>query len=136
MPIFSALPHFFCWPAAADTQIDRLRQLNSEVNVLLPFASALWNTTARTELIEEEARRRPYSRNQLSVAFAPKELDDFGRYAAEVVRHYRRRQPRPVTTYQILNEALYTHYALPQAFGYKLDDYMQLLETTRRQRTS
>jgi len=121
----------FDW-TVADQQINRVRELDSEVDVLLPFPSAHWNTTAKPELIEQEARRRSYGREQLRVAFAPKDLNDFGVYAAEVVRHYRQGRPRPVTTYQILNEALYTHYALPQGFGYTLEDYLRLLETAWR----
>lgn len=121
----------FDW-TAADEQIDRVRELDSEVDVLLPFPSAHWNSTAKSKLVEQEARRGSYGREQLKVAFAPKDLNDFGAYAAEVVRHYRDRRPHPVTTYQILNEALYTHYALPQGFGYTLDDYLRLVEVAWR----
>ena len=121
----------FDW-TAADTQIDRVRELDSEVDVLLPFPSALWNTTARPEMVEQEARAATTRRAQLQVAFAPKDMNDFGAYAAAVVRHYRGSLPRPVTTYQILNEAVYTSYALPQRFGYKLDDYLRLLEIAWR----
>ncbi len=121
----------FDW-TAADQPIDRVRQLNSEVDVLLPFPSALWNTTAKPELVEREARRKTYGREVLQVSFAPKDLQDFGAYAAEVVRHYCQSRPRPVTTYQILNEALYTSYALPQRFGYTLEDYLRLLEIAWR----
>jgi hypothetical protein len=121
----------FDW-TVADAQIDRVRRLNSEVEVLLPFPSALWNTTAKPELVEQAARSGDYGRAQLQVAFAAKDPRDFGEYAAAVVRHYRGSQPRPVTTYQILNEALYTSYALPQRFGYTLADYLRLLETASR----
>src|SRR5208283_4105889 len=67
----------FDW-TMADQQINRVRELDSEVDVLLPFPSAHWNTTARPELIEREARRGSYGREQLRVAFAPKDLNDFG----------------------------------------------------------
>ncbi len=117
----------FDW-TVADQQIHRVLDINSQVDVLLPFPSAHWNTTATPELVEQAAREG-HGRDQLQVAFAPKDLNDFGAYAAEVVRHYRQSGPRPVTTYQILNEALYTTYALPQRFGYTLDDYLKLLET-------
>ena len=120
----------FDW-TVADEQINRVQALNSEVDVLLPFPSANWNSTAKPELVEQAARGGGYSRDQLQVAFAPKDLKEFGVYAAEVVRHYRQSSPRPVTTYQILNEALYTSYALPQQFGYTLEDYLRLLETAQ-----
>ena len=45
-----------------------------------------------------------YLGSRLPLAYAPKDLNDFGRYAAETVRHYRRGQPRGVTHFQILNE--------------------------------
>ena len=78
--------------------------------------------------------RRPrasdgYLRLALPLAYAPTDLDDFGRYAAEVVRHYRQARPRGVTHFQILNEPVYTDYALPRQFGYALADYLRLLET-------
>ena len=71
-------------------------------------------------------------RKRLPLSYAPKDLDDFGRYAAEVARHYLKTQPRPVTHFQILNEPLYTDYALPRRFGYTLADYLRLLETAER----
>ena len=50
------------------------------------------------------------------MAYAPKDLNDFGHYAATVVEHYRRSGPRPVTHYQILNGPVYTSYALPRVW--------------------
>ncbi len=107
-------------------------QQNSEVEVLLPFPSALWSTTARTAEIAKSAGRDSYLRSRLPVAYAPEDLDDFGRYAAETVRHYRQARPRPVTHFQILNEPVYTDYALPRKFGYTVDDYIRLLEVAHR----
>jgi hypothetical protein len=37
-----------------------------------------------------------------------------------------------VTHYQILNEPVYTDYALPRKFGYTLEDYLALLDTAYR----
>ena len=62
----------------------------------------------------------------------PQDLADFGKYAAEVVRRYRQEQPHAVTHYQILNEPIYTNYALPRQFGYTLADYLRLLEAGSR----
>ena len=55
-------------------------------------------------------------------------------YAAETVRHYRQflksssfhDSALPLCV-QILNEPVYTDYALPQQFGYSVDDYIALL---------
>ena len=37
-----------------------------------------------------------------------------------------------MTHFQILNEPVYTDYALPRQFGYTLDDYLRLLEIAYR----
>ncbi len=115
-----------------DAQIHRVLGLNSQVEVLLPFPSASWSTTARREEVEKEAGQDGYLRARLPLAYAPKNLNDFGHYAATAVEHYRRSGPRPVTHYQILNEPVYTSYALPRQFGYSLDDYLRLLDTAYR----
>jgi hypothetical protein len=106
--------------------------LDSEVEVLLPFPSASWSTTARPDEVAKAAGQDGYLRARMPLAYAPKELDDFGRYAAQVVRHYRGRAPRAVTHYQILNEPVYTSYALPRQFGYALGDYLRLLAAAHR----
>lgn len=121
----------FDW-TVADQQIDRVLAMNSEVEVLLPFPSAAWSTTARAEDVAEAAGTDSYLRARLPLACAPEDLNDFGRYAAETVRHYRQRAPRRVTHFQILNEPVYTDYALPRRFGYTLDDYLRLLEVAHR----
>lgn len=116
----------------ADEQIRRVLQLDCQVEVLLPFPSSSWSTSAREEVIRKAAPLRGYLRSRLQVAFAPQNLEDFANYAAEVVRRYRSEQPHAVTHYQILNEPIYTNYALPREFGYALDDYLKLLEVSYR----
>jgi hypothetical protein len=113
---------------AADEQIRRVQQLDSEVEVLLPFPSAKWSTTARPEEVAKAAGDSSYLRERLPVAYAPKDLADFGRYAVQVARRYATGSNRPVTHIQVLNEPVYTDYALPRQFGYTLDDYLRLLE--------
>lgn len=115
-----------------DQQIRRVLGLNSEVEVLLPFPSTSWSTRARSDEVAKAAGGDSYLRTRLPLAYAPKNLSDFGRYAAETVRHYHRSESRGVTHFQILNEPVYTDYALPQQFGYKLEDYLQLLEVAYR----
>jgi hypothetical protein len=117
--------------AAADAQINRVLALDSEVEVLLPFPSANWSSSAPSAVVARAASGK-YPDSRLPVAFAPKDQHDFDRYAAEVVRHYRAAQPRPVTTYQILNEPVYTDYALPRQKGYGLGDYLRLLSSAYR----
>ena len=116
----------------ADPQIQRVLNLDSQVEVLLPFPSANWSTTARAEEVEKAAGNDTYLRTRLPLSYAPADLNDFGAYAAAVARHYAQSQPRAVTHFQILNEPVYTDYALPRKFGYGLADYLRLLEVGSR----
>lgn len=121
----------FDW-TVADQQIRRVLGLNSEVEVLLPFPAASWSTSALADEVAKAAGNDSYLRARLPLAYAPKDLSDFGRYAAETVRHYRGSQPRDVTHFQILNEPVYTDYALPRKFGYTMEDYLRLLDVAYR----
>ncbi len=118
-----------------DAQIGRVADLGGHVEILLPFPSASWSTSARPEAVARAAGRDGSLRSRLPMAYAPKDLGDFGRYAAETVRHYRRfktpslRQDALFPLYvQVLNEPVYTDYALPRQFGYSVDDYVKLLQ--------
>ncbi|MHC1769118.1 MAG: hypothetical protein AB9869_33355 [Verrucomicrobiia bacterium] len=121
----------FNW-TVPDQQIGRVLGLNGQVEVLLPFSSTLWSTTARPEEVAKAAGGNSYLGARLPLAYAPAALSDFGRYAAEAVRRYRQARPNGVTHFQILNEPVYTDYALPGKFGYTLDDYVRLLEVAYR----
>jgi Beta-galactosidase len=116
----------------ADAQVQRVLNLDSEVEVLLPFPSASWSTTARAEEVEKAAGNNTYLRARLPMSYAPANLNDFGAYAAAVARHYGQSRPRAVTHYQILNEPVYTDYALPRKFGYTLADYLRVLQAGSR----
>jgi hypothetical protein len=118
--------------SAADTQIQRVLNLDSQVEVLLPFPSANWSTTARAEEVDKAAGNDTYLRTRLPLSYPPADMRDFGAYAAAVARHYAQSQPRAVTHFQILNEPVYTDYALPRKFGYGLADYLRLLEVGSR----
>lgn len=113
--------------AIADAQIERVLRLGGEVEVLLPFPSTSWSTSAPAD-VTKKAGSDAELRSRLPLAYAPKDLHDFGKYAAETVWHYRKSRPRGVTHFQILNEPVYTDYALPRQFGYTLDDYLRLLK--------
>ena len=112
---------------AADAQIERILRRGGEALVLLPFPSASWSTTADAEAVRNAAGRDAYLRARLPVAYAPAKQEDFDAYAAAVVRRYCRAEPRPAAAYQILNEPVYTDYALPRRFGYGVEDYVRLL---------
>ena len=116
----------------ADPQIQRVLNLDSQVEVLLPFPSANWSTTARAEEVEKAAGNDTYLRTRLPLSYPPADMNDFGAYAAAVARHYAQSRPRAVTHFQILNEPVYTDYALPRKFGYGLADYLRLLEVGSR----
>ena len=118
--------------SATDPQIQRVLNLDGQVEVLLPFPSASWSTTARADEVEKAAGNNAYLRQRLPVSYAPADLNDFGAYAAAVARHYGLSHPRAVTHYQILNEPVYTDYALPRKFGYTLADYLRVLEAGSR----
>lgn len=114
--------------APADAQINRVLALNARVDILLPFPSARWSSLAPVEDVKPAAGQDSSSETRLAVAYAPRESKQFGRYAAAVARQYvSARNPAP--TFEILNEPLYTHYALPRAHGYKLDDYLALVRS-------
>ncbi|MGC8639120.1 MAG: hypothetical protein ACP5XB_04495 [Isosphaeraceae bacterium] len=123
----------FDWHVA-DAQIGRVLDLGGNVEILLPFPSAGWSTSARSEAVAREAGGDGYLRARLPMAYAPQNLDDFGHYAGEAVRHYRwfkrpssGQEKAPPFYVQVLNEPVYTDYALPQKFGYSVDDYVNLL---------
>ncbi|MBM4088295.1 MAG: hypothetical protein FJ276_02530 [Planctomycetes bacterium] len=118
--------------AVPDEQIRRVLRLDGQVEVLLPFPSTSWSTAARQEEIDKAAPEPGYPRSRLPLACAPRDLGDFASYAAEVVRRYSQEQPHAVTHYQLLNEPIYTSYALPRQFGYQLADYLKLLEAASR----
>ncbi len=117
----------FEW-AVADEQINRVRELGANVEVLLPFPSAEWNTAAPADVVAKAAAKKGESRFRTLLAYPPKNLDDFGAYAAQTVKHYHDARPRTVTHFQILNEPVYTDYALPRGCGFSTDDYIRQLE--------
>jgi hypothetical protein len=58
------------------------------------------------------------------MAWMPKDLDAFAEYVRRTVTHYKDR----LHLWEILNEPVYTSYALPQRSGYTPADYVRLLE--------
>lgn len=109
-----------------DPQIDRLRRNDGRALILLPFPSAPW--ASRYTRKETDPPPDSYKGRRLPAAEAAKDLDGFSRYAAKAAEHYRDRS----RAFHILNEPLFTDYALPMSRGYKLDDYLAHLGAAER----
>jgi hypothetical protein len=108
-----------------DAQINRVLDAQGQVLVLLPFPSAPWATRPDVEKIKQRAENNRYLQQRLIVACKPERLEDFAAYVRATVEHYR---PR-IRAFEILNEPLYTDYAVPAAFGCTTADYVGLLRT-------
>jgi hypothetical protein len=108
-----------------DAQIRRVLDVQGQVLVLLPFPSAPWATKPDMEKVKAAAGNDRYLQQRLVVACKPQRLEDFAAYVRATVEHYGGR-PR---FFEILNEPLYTDYAVPSAFGYTTADYVSLLRT-------
>ena len=108
-----------------DTQMDRVLAAGGKVAALLPFPSAPWSTAADRTRIESETQGNDYLRRRLLVAQKPRDLNEFARYVRATVAHLRGR----VDVIEILNEPIYTSYALPRDYGYTTADYIELLRT-------
>ena len=102
-----------------DYQIDRVLEQGLNVLPLLPFPSSNFSSSADPDA--KENQRYPASRER--IAYMPRVLEDFAAYVRSTVRHYRKR----LRVWEILNEPIYTSYALPSQKGYKVEDYVQLL---------
>lgn len=106
-----------------DRQVDRVLERGLNVLMLFPFASTPWNSTADMALIKKEADGSRYKEERYVIACAANDKAQYQRYIDRSVAHYADR----IRAYEIMNEPLYTTYALPQRFGHTLDDYLQHL---------
>jgi len=104
-----------------DGEIDRIRKEGLNVLGLLPFPSAEWSSSGPTDLPPSDAMG-----GRARLAYKPRDLPEFGAYVAATAAHYRGR----IRVWEILNEPLYTGYALPESAGYKTSDYVDLLKTS------
>jgi len=102
-----------------DFQIDRVLERGLNVLGLLPFPSSNWSSSAGPEVKGSE--QYPGSRER--IAYMPRDLGEFAAYVRKTVQHYRKR----LHVWEILNEPIYTSYALPRGKGYQVKDYVQLL---------
>ena len=117
-----------------DVQISRVLNAKGRMLVLLPYSSTDWAAAVPPAIRRYLDDRRGngkldrYAERQALVACKPARLEDFARYVGETVKHFQGR----VAHYEILNEPLYTHYAIPSAsygHGYKMSDYLDVLRT-------
>jgi len=108
-----------------DAQIERVLDAQGQTLVLLPFPSAAWATKPDMEKVNAMAKGDSYLQRRLVVANKPERLEDFAAYVRATVDHYRGR----IGVFEILNEPLYTDYAVPAAFGCTTADYIALLRT-------
>jgi len=102
-----------------DCQIDRVLQRGLKVLPLLPFPSSNWSSSAGPEVKVTEA----YPASRERIAYMPRDVNDFAAYVRKTVEHYKER----LVAWEILNEPIYTSYALPREKGYQVKDYVQLL---------
>ena len=106
-----------------DAQIQRVLDADGRVLVLLPFPSADWAAKADAAKLAAEAGSNDYLRQRLPAAFKPQRMEDFARYVQAAVQHY----GAHIKCFEVLNEPLYTNYALPARFGYSTADYVEVL---------
>jgi len=104
----------------ADAQIDRVLAQGLNVLPLLPFPSSNWSSSAPPEV--EVTERYPGNRERM--AYLPRDWEELATYVRTTVRHYRDR----LHVWEILNEPLYTSYALPREKGYRVEDYVRFLQ--------
>ncbi|MEW6355238.1 MAG: carbohydrate binding domain-containing protein [Planctomycetota bacterium] len=103
-----------------DHQINRPIKLGDQVLGLLPFPSSDWSSTAPADFKADNA----YLQERERVAYKPRDMGEFENYVAKTVEHYKDR----IKYWEIMNEPLYTTYAVPERFGHKPEDYVEILK--------
>ncbi len=106
-----------------DAQIDRIADAGLKPLMLFPFPSAFWNSTADIQKIRRLADGNRGLERRYTLAHASESVTSFGNYIGRNVAHYQDR----VAVFGVLNEPIYTSYALPDRFGYTVDDYIRHL---------
>ncbi len=103
-----------------DSQIDRVVDQGLNLDVMFPFPSCDWSTTADMDAIRK-VESNAYRHQVMKYACAPKDEQDFRHYISRSVRQYRDR----IRYFQVFNEPVYTHYSLPRRLGYQVSDYIR-----------
>lgn len=104
-------------------QIERVLACGGKVLMLLPFPGTPWAVDVDNTKLEQAAGGNRYLATRLVLAYKPRDPALFARYVEAAVRHF---WPK-VDTIEILNEPLFTSYALPASHGHTMEDYLQLL---------
>ncbi len=114
-----------------DSQINRVLADKGRSLVLLPSPSAIWAAASDPERMKtfqdrlQKGQSNQENYRRAVTAFKPKRLEDFAEYVRATVKHYHDR----VAGFEILNEPLFTSYSLPENYGYKTSDYIEVLKT-------
>jgi hypothetical protein len=103
-----------------DYQINRLLERGLNVLPLLPFPSGNWSSSAGPEVNDPGYVG--------SMAYMPRDLEEFSSYVRHTVQHY----DGLLNIWEILNEPIYSSYALPEEKGYQVSDYVKLLQVAYR----
>jgi hypothetical protein len=106
--------------AECDHQINRVLKQGLNVLALLPFPSTNWSSSAGSQV----QPTTHFPENRQRVAYMPKDFNDLAAYVRRTVGHYRDR----LNVWEILNEPIFTNYALPRAHGYQAKDYVRFLK--------
>ena len=105
--------------AETDRQIDRVLELGINVLPLLPFPSSDWASSAPDSIKPGGG----YPANRERAAYMPRDMEEFANYVRTTVTRHKDR----LHVWEILNEPIYTSYALPRDAGYTPADYVKLL---------
>ncbi|NOX55488.1 MAG: hypothetical protein GXP27_13835 [Planctomycetes bacterium] len=108
-----------------DPQIARVLATGLRSLILLPFPSTPWSSAADPGTVQSYAGNSRYLRKRAIVACPPKDFALFREYVSRIADRYHDR----VSWFEIMNEPLYTTYAVPARFGYRLDDYLAILKS-------
>jgi len=118
-----------------DVQINRVLDQKGRMLMLLPYPSARWSAAVPPEVtrhlngLRAKSKLPPEDERRMIRACKPARLEEFAEYVRATVKHFRGR----VAHYEILNEPLFTHYALPSStddgYGYTVSDYLDVLRT-------
>lgn len=107
-----------------DRQRAYTHQTGMSFLALLPYSSCNWSNTAPPDARPYLPPRYPRDR----VGHRPASIGHWNSYIEEIARHLRDR----VSVFEILNEPLWTEYALRPEGDYGMEDYAELLRSAFR----
>ncbi len=111
-----------------DPQIDRIVHSRLNALILLPFPSAAWCSSGDLDLLKRKVGDNKYLLDRAIVACPANDPTLFRQYVAKTAERYRDR----TNWIEIMNEPLYTSYSVPSAYGYSVEDYLQILRNAHQ----